>query len=486
MLSHYLRTRKGHQELKVRTYKLTARQRALLLIIESVQWNDSDTVSVKQLITGDNLQRLLDLQLIEAVNDSSAALSDAVVEAPVVSRTVKPARSQAALAVKPTALAVAKAEPALGTGQKVAKVDGVLRVESAQQQLALFDVAEKTLTATGQTVSATQPVSAEEAELAARKSVFMSYLPYLGGSKPATDIADKPVVVAAEVATQQAVVAVEVAASSDKPASVGVIEHLAVAQEEVTLIQPAAELAETVIEAPVEVLALQVPEAPEVVEPVVEVAAVEAEAVIEVTAVSVEVPVETDECQEMAQVAAQIEAVVEVQQAVAVVEPVSDAVDTPADVVVAPELVQGEQSPVLEAGAQAVAVVNEAAVTVQQADAAFELQPAVEVVEHQPVNVISRMTISAVQPLQSLHVNRFHQSAHVQVEVQAVEQLDDGMLYIGDHNKKWQERHIPLLIWTVTMPGATKKQKKLELPLKFYNMDEFDQVWDAKPPYGAH
>ena len=101
-------------------------------------------------------------------------------------------------------------------------------------------------------------------------------------------------------------------------------------------------------------------------------------------------------------------------------------------------------------------------------------------------SVISTMTFSVAQP-QSLQVNTSSDSVHMHVEVLAAEQPDDGMLYIGDHNqgRKWQERHIPLLLWTVTMPGTKKQHKKVELPLKFYNMDEFEQVWDAKPPYGG-
>lgn len=459
MLSHYSRTRKGNQELKARTYKLTARQRALLLIIENVQWNDSDSASVKQLVTGDNLQCLIDLQLIEAVNDSGAvAHSQPEPEAELASKVLaKAAKSHAAesstpqraTARKPANAVVAKPS---GTVDVQKNADTLLNdAQVSALQLPLFESAQiqpaQEMQAASQVAAqtvATSTATTETAEQIARRSVFLSYLPYLSGSKvPAEKVVD----VAASVTEPTGVEATVVVADSSAE----------VVAEPVTEVQEAAADTETVIEVLQAVVELPVV----VVEPPLVDCAVEAGTGQEQVA-DVQEAAETE-------TVAEVEATAEI--AVEIVEPVvvDCAIDAVTDLV----------ADVEEAAAETEAVdeVLEAATDAHQEES----------VALGRVNVISTMTISAAQS-QSLQSGVLNELAHVHVEVLTAQPAeDDGMLYIADHNKKWQERNIPLLVWTVTLPDSTRqKQKKLELPLKFYNMDEFDQVWDAKPPYGSH
>lgn len=499
MLSHYSRTRKGNQELKARTYKLTARQRALLLIIENVQWNDSDPASVKQLVTGDNLQCLIDLQLIEAVNDSGAvAHSHPEPEAELASKALRKAAKshaaesstpQRATARKPANAVVAKPS---GTVDVHKNADAALNdAQVSALQLPLFESAQiqpaqemqAASQAAAQTV-ATSTATTETAEQIARRSVFLSYLPYLSGSKVSTE---KVVDVAASVTELTGVEATVVVADSSSE----------VVAEPVTEVQEAAADTETVIEVLQAVVELPVI----VVEPLLADCAVEA-----VTEQVVEVQ-EAAETETVAEVEATAEAAVEIVEPIVVECAVEALTEQVADVqqaagaetvaelkATADVTVEIVESVVVECAVEAVtdlvADVEEAAAETETVDEVLEATTDArqeESVALGRVNVISTMTISAAQS-QSLQSGVLNELAHVHVEVSTAQPAeDDGMLYIADHNKKWQERNIPLLVWTVTLPDSTRqKHKKLELPLKFYNMDEFDQVWDAKPPYGSH
>lgn len=493
MLSHYSRTRKGNQELKARTYKLTARQRALLLIIENVQWNDSDPASVKQLVTGDNLQCLIDLQLIEAVNDSGAVaeirpepeLASKALRKAAKSHATESSSPQRATARKPANAVVAKPS---GTVDVQQNADAVLNdAQVSALQLPLFESAQiqpaqemqAASQAAAQTV-ATSTATTETAEQIARRSVFLSYLPYLSGSKVSTE---KVVDVAASVIELTGVEATVVVADSSAEAVAEVQEAAADTETVIEVLQAVVELPVVVVEPPVADCAVEA-----VTEQVVEVQeAAETETVAEVEATA-EAAVEIVEpiVVECA-VEALTEQVADVQQA-AGAETVAE-LEATADVTV--EIVE---SVVVECAVEAVtdlvADVEEAAAETETVDEVLEAATDArqeESVALGRVNVISTMTISAAQS-QSLQSGVLNELAHVHVEVLTAQPAeDDGMLYIADHNKKWQERNIPLLVWTVTLPDSTRqKQKKLELPLKFYNMDEFDQVWDAKPPYGSH
>ncbi len=70
MISHYCRTSKGHEELKKRSRRLTARQRALLLMIESLPLQTSSVAStLEQVATVDNLAHLVSLGLIQPLTN---------------------------------------------------------------------------------------------------------------------------------------------------------------------------------------------------------------------------------------------------------------------------------------------------------------------------------------------------------------------------------------------------------------------------------
>jgi hypothetical protein len=501
MLSHYSRTRKGNQELKARTYKLTARQRALLLIIENVQWNDSDSASVKQLVTGDNLQCLIDLQLIEAVNESGAVaysqpepepepeaeLASKVLAKAAKSHAAESSTPQRATARKPANAVVAKPS---GTADVQKNAESVLNdAQVSALQLALFEPAQiqpaqemqAASQAAAQTV-ATSTATTETAEQIARRSVFLSYLPYLSGSKVQ---AEKVVDVAASVTELTGVEATVVVADSSAEVVAEVQEAAADTETVIEVLQAVVELPVVVVEPPLVDCAVDAGTGQEQVADVQEAAETETIAEIEATAeIAVEIvePV-VFECA----VEALTEQVADLQQA-AGAETVAE-LEATAEVTV--EIVE----PVvvdcaIEAVTDLVADVEEAAAETETVDEVLEAATDAcqeESVALGRVNVISTMTISAAQS-QSLQSGVLNELAHVHVEVLTAQPAeDDGMLYIADHNKKWQERHIPLLVWTVTLPDSTRqKQKKLELPLKFYNMDEFDQVWDAKPPYGSH
>lgn len=501
MLSHYSRTRKGNQELKARTYKLTARQRALLLIIENVQWNDSDSASVKQLVTGDNLQCLIDLQLIEAVNDSGAvAHSQPEPEAELASKVLaKAAKSHAAesstpqraTARKPANAVVAKPS---GTVDVQKNADTLLNdAQVSALQLPLFESAQiqpaQEMQAASQVAAqtvATSTATTETAEQIARRSVFLSYLPYLSGSKvPAEKVVDVAASVTEPTGVEATVVVADSSAEVVAEPVTEVQEAAADTETVIEVLQAVVELPVVVVEPPLVDCAVEAGTGQEQVADVQEAAETETVAEVEATAeIAVEIvePVVV-ECA----VETLTEQMAEVQQA-AGAETVAE-LEATADVTV--EIVE----PVvvdcaIDAVTDLVADVEEAAAETEAVDEVLEAATDAhqeESVALGRVNVISTMTISAAQS-QSLQSGVLNELAHVHVEVLTAQPAeDDGMLYIADHNKKWQERNIPLLVWTVTLPDSTRqKQKKLELPLKFYNMDEFDQVWDAKPPYGSH
>lgn len=629
MLSHYSRTRKGHQELKTRTHKLTARQRALLLIIENVQWDDTDPVSVQQLSTADNVKRLLELQLIEAVNDSVISPATTERETPAVEAVLHPVQQPAPADLMPGRYKVILAEltpkKPFGTLYDFISLPKPVAAEVAQQASPVNAAADAGLT-----------------EEAARKSVFLSYLPYLGGKKkPAQDAAVEPTVAAigertdepvqasaelaetalspvgvqadAEVMTDQAVIHDSIVAT-DTPENVALVstdldvDELALPEpltvDAVSVVQASpdaeaelahAELASTdvvqavadeqvVVEAPAvdntvaedtvqsltvaaklqtdsEPLTAVAELEPVVVETVssaevvslVEVDVAQAEVVEAVADIASEVVDTTvvsgqPATDELALVAPEATDAVQAVEAVSSIEAeVADAelADTDADVDVLalqvdasvveqaevlasealhPTVVADDQAvlqqaadevaPALEVGHAAAAadvlvddsaniaaqqdVHAEAVEQVARVEAEAQVNPAVTAAEAsdtgeltlQPVSVISTLTVNTKQALTtadfSNNSNSSHSLADVQLEVVAEGAHAESMLYIADHNAKWQERHIPLLVWTVTMPGTKKQQKKLELPLKLYNVDEFEQVWDAKPPYGSH
>lgn len=634
MLSHYSRTRKGHQELKTRTHKLTARQRALLLIIENVQWDDTDPVSVQQLSTADNVKRLLELQLIEAVNDSVISPASTETEIPAVEAVLHPVQQPAPADLMPGRYKVILAELA------PKKPFGTLYDFISLPKPVAADVAQPAIS-----VNAADAGLTEEA---ARKSVFLSYLPYLGGKKkPAQDAVveptvtvaasgehiDEPVQASAELAEttlspvgvqtdaevmadqaviQESIVATDapenvalVSADVDvnelalpEPLTVDAVSVLqalpdadvelahaelasadavqAVADEQVVVEAPAVD--NTVAEDAVQSLAVAA-EVQTDSEPLMAIAELEPVVVEAVSSVDVISLVDVDVAQaEVVEAVADIASevvdtrVVSVQpatdelvlaapettDAVQAVEAVSsieaevadaELADTDADVdvlavqveasvveqaevlasealeptIVADDHVDVQQAVddvalALEVGHAAsvadVLVDDSASITAQQdihaeaaeqvasvdavAEAVAEANPALIAAEAsdtgeitpQPVSVISTLTVNTKQALTtpdfSHSGNSSHSLADVQVEVVAEGAHAESMLYIADHNAKWQERHIPLLVWTVTMPGTKKQQKKLELPLKLYNVDEFEQVWDAKPPYGSH
>lgn len=456
MLSHYSRTRKGHQELKARTHKLTARQRALLLIIENVQLNDSDTASVKQLLTGDNLERLLELQLIEAANDSRMAAPAAVTDSVAVSKPVARVTTAAKRSAK--AVDVAAVAPALTVAQPVQASEADML---NQQQLSLFEAAAQANDATAPVNSTAQVETAKTAAAAAPKSVFMSYLPYLaaGGAKQPEKA--EPVLASVQEAIDYSVQAQPSVQADAVQAEADVVEVIAAevsATPETASMATFAEFVEVHDEP-------QASSAELATEVTVEAVVVEAVAALEDSVGQAVVDVAALPPEQMEQVAAEVDQPAETEQVTAV-QGVAESM------LAQPETVETESA------------IVEAVEAVEAQAESSEAHEAAEV----PVaaSVISTMTFSVAQP-QLLQVNTSNDSVHMHVEVLEAAQPDDGMLYIGDHNqsKKWQERHIPLLLWTVTMPGTKKQHRKVELPLKFYNMDEFEQVWDAKPPYGG-